>query len=120
MCTNCSIHGLLIKEYNGRLIGNFSVKRILETLHEHFYWPKMKHNVEILCSRCITCRQVKSKVLPQEIYTLLPVPNEPWVDIFCRHFLGLLSSKRDRDSIFVVVNRFSKTTHIIKLIMQLT
>jgi hypothetical protein len=41
------------------------------------------------------------------------VPTEPWVDISMDFVLDLLKSKKGRDSIFVVLDRFSKMTHFI-------
>jgi len=46
-------------------------------------------------------------------YIPFPVPKEPWVDIFLNFILGLPRSKRGRDLIFVIVDRFSKMTHFI-------
>ena len=79
----------------------------------NFFWPKMKHDVGRACARCITCRQSKSRVLPHGLYTPPPVPSAPWVDISMDFFLGLPRLRKGRDSIFVVVDRFSKMAHFI-------
>ena len=73
----------------------------------------MKHDVERICGRCITCRQAKSRLQPHGFYTPLPIPSEPWVDISMDFVLGLPRTKRGRDSIFLVVDRFSKMGHFI-------
>ena len=64
-----------------------------------FFLPKMKHDVERVYARCITCRQAKSRVLPYGLYSPL--------------LLGFSRSRKSRNSIFVVVNRFSKMAHLI-------
>ena len=91
---NSSMRELLVREaYGGGLMGHFGVRKTLDVLHEHFFWPKMKRDVERACARCISCRQAKSRVLPHGLYTPLPVPSAPWVDISMDFVLGLPRSR---------------------------
>ena len=53
----------------------------------------MKHDVEKICNRCIFYKKAKSKVLLHGLYTPLPIPNEPWVEISMDFVLGLARSK---------------------------
>jgi hypothetical protein len=72
-----------------------------------------KKDVQRICEKCITCRKAKSRTQPHGLYIPLPIPKEPWVDILMDFILGLPRSKWGRDSIFVIVDRFSKMTHFI-------
>ena len=109
-----SLRELLVREaHGGGLMGHFGIAKTLGVIQEHFYWPRMKRDVERVCSRCVTCRQAKSRVQSHGLYTPLPIPSAPWIDVSMDFVLGLPRSKRGRDSVFVVVDRFSKMAHFI-------
>ncbi|XP_022157993.1 uncharacterized protein LOC111024587, partial [Momordica charantia] len=53
---SCSIRELLVKEaHGGGLMAHFGVSKTYDMLAEHFYWPKMKHDVHKVCKHCIAC-----------------------------------------------------------------
>jgi hypothetical protein len=111
---NSSVRLLLLQEsHGGGLTGHFGQKKTYELLGDHFYWPKMRRDVIRFVERCITCHKAKSKLNPHGFYTPLLAPKIPWEDISMDFVLGLPRTQRGKDSVFVVVDRFSKMAHFI-------
>jgi hypothetical protein len=109
-----SIRLLFLQEvHGGGLMGHFGVKKTEDVLTAHFFWSKMRRDVERYVSRCMTCNKAKSRLNPHGHYMPLPIPSVPWEDISMDFVLGLLRTMRGKDSIFVVVDRFSKMAHFI-------
>ncbi|PKI52194.1 hypothetical protein CRG98_027414 [Punica granatum] len=109
-----SVRELLVREaHAGGLAGHFGEKKNLEMVKEHFYWPKMIRDVHWIIERCITCKRAKGKEAPHGLYRPLPVPDQPWIDLSMNFVLGLSRTQSGKDSILVVVDRFSKMTHFI-------
>ncbi|WVZ52125.1 hypothetical protein U9M48_003215 [Paspalum notatum var. saurae] len=99
--------------HGGGLMGHFGVYKTHEVLAAHFFWPRMLRDVKRLVARCTTCQKAKSRLSNHGLYMPLPVPTSPWLDISMDFVLGLPRTKKGRDSIFVVVDRFSKMAHFI-------
>jgi len=74
-----SVRLLFLQEaHGGGLMGHFGVKKTEDVLASHFFWPKMRRDVERYVSRCTTCNKAKSRLSPHGLYMPLPVPSVPW------------------------------------------
>ena len=93
-------------------MGHFGKKKMEEVLATDFFCLKMRRDVERFIARCTTCQKAKSRLNPHGyicLYLYLVFHGRIYLWIF----FGLPRTKKGRDSIFVVVNRFSKMPHFI-------
>ncbi|KAI4340744.1 hypothetical protein MLD38_025553 [Melastoma candidum] len=97
----------------GGAFAQYSTQAIDRFHQENFYWPQMEKQVRSLISRYAICHQAKSRVQLQGLYTLLPVPEQPWEHVSMDFVLELPMTQRRKDSIMVVVDRSSKMAYVI-------
>ncbi|GJT80769.1 reverse transcriptase [Tanacetum coccineum] len=108
---SCQNHAT--ETHEGGLAGHLGIDKTLKMLQNLFLWPKMERDVEHYVRRCLPCHQAKSHSSPHGLYMPLPVPVAPWEDISLDFVIGLPRTQRQKDSIMVVVDRFSKMAHFI-------
>jgi hypothetical protein len=75
LCVSASSVRLLFLQeaHGGDLMGHFRVKKTEGVLAAHFFWSKMRRDVERYMSRCTTCNKAKSRLNPHDLYMFLPV-----------------------------------------------
>jgi hypothetical protein len=111
---NCSMRENLLKEkHNGGLAGHFGHDKTFEKLSEEYFWPGMRLEVKKFVDRCRIFHHSKGRKQNMGFDQSLPIPERPWDEISMDFVLGLARTQRGHDSIFVVVERFSKMAHFI-------
>ncbi|RDX99431.1 Retrovirus-related Pol polyprotein from transposon 17.6, partial [Mucuna pruriens] len=89
-----SIRKLLVKKaHEGGFMGHFGELKTSKILNEQFYWPHMRKTVHNICEICLTCKLANSRVSPHGLYTPLPIPTSPWIDVSMDFILGFPRSK---------------------------
>lgn len=107
----CSLRIQLITELHNE--GHIGRDRTLQLVSSAYFWPSLRRDVERFVERCVVCQTSKGQASNAGLYHPLPVPTQPWTDISMDFVMGLPRTQRGFDSIFVVVDRFSKMVHFI-------
>jgi hypothetical protein len=97
----------------GGLSGHFGRNKTIEEVERQFFWSSLKRDAAKLVGQCRTCQLAKHRKQNTGLYTPLPVLTCPWQDVSMDFMLGLPRTAKKHDSIFVVVDRFSKMAHFI-------
>lgn len=87
--------------------------RTIKLVLGSYFWQSVRRDVARFVERCVVCQTSKGHATNGGLYMPLPVPTQPWTDISMDFVLGLSRTQRGFDSIFLVVDRFSKMAHFI-------
>ena len=95
-----SIHPVSTKMYND--------------LRGSFWWSSMKREIVEYVSQCDVCRRVKAEhQKPAGLLQPLKVPVWKWEEIGMEFITGLPRTSFGFDSIWVIVDRLTKSAHLI-------
>ena len=79
----------------------------------------MKRDVTEYVSNCLTCQQVKAKhQVPTGLLQPLPIPQWKWDNITMDFVSSLPLTQHKHDSVWVIVDNLTKSTHFILVRMD--
>ncbi|WVZ70583.1 hypothetical protein U9M48_019238 [Paspalum notatum var. saurae] len=83
-------------------------------LKQRFWWTRMKREIARYVSECDVCQRVKAEHLkPVGTLQPLPIPSWKWEGISMDFITGLPKTRDGYDSIWVIVDRLTKSAHFL-------
>ena len=85
-----------------------------QDLKTHFWWTKTKKEITAYVAKCDNCSGVKAVHLKSTgLLQPLPILDRKWEEISIDFITGLLVTQQGHDSIWVIVDRLTKSAHFI-------
>ena len=88
--------------------------KMYQDLRQHYWWTRMKREIAKYASECDVCQRIKASHL-KVVGTLQPlsIPSWKWEDISMDFIVGLPNTSQKHDSIWVIIDRLTKTAHFL-------
>jgi hypothetical protein len=88
--------------------------KLYQDLRQNYWWTRMKREIAKYVSECDVCQRIKASHL-KVAGTLqpLPIPSWKWEDISMDFIVGLPNTSQKHDSIWVIIDRLTKTAHFL-------
>ncbi|KAI9105147.1 hypothetical protein K1719_022676 [Acacia pycnantha] len=87
-----------------------------QNLKQGYWWPKMKHDVINFVMKCLTCQKVKIEhQKPPGLLQPLEIPQWKWDSISMDFIVGLPETAARHNSIWVIVDRLTKSAHFLPI-----
>lgn len=88
--------------------------KMYQDLKEAYWWPNMKRDVAEYVALCDVCQRVKAEhQRPAGLLQPLKIPEWKWDEIGMDFIVGLPKTAAGYDSIWVIVDRLTKTARFI-------
>ncbi|GJT91669.1 putative reverse transcriptase domain-containing protein [Tanacetum coccineum] len=90
--------------------------KMYQDLKKLYWWPNMKAEIATYVSKCLTCAKVKAEhQKPSGLLQQPEIPEWKWEKITMDFVSGLLRTPSGYDSIWVIVDRLTKSAHFLPM-----
>nr|GFA80470.1 putative reverse transcriptase domain-containing protein [Tanacetum cinerariifolium] len=91
-------------------------EKMYQDVKKLYWWPNMKADIAMYVSKCLTCAGVKAEhQRPSGLLVQLAIPEWKWDNITMDFITKLLKSSQGIDTIWVIVDRLTKSAHFLPI-----
>nr|GEU60427.1 putative reverse transcriptase domain-containing protein [Tanacetum cinerariifolium] len=99
---------------------NYSIHRGLDKMYHDlkmlYWWPNIKAKIFTHVSKCLTCAKVKAEYQkPSGLLVQLEIPQWKWEKIIMDFVTKLSKTSSGQDTIWVIVDRLTKSSHFLSM-----
>nr|GEV75101.1 putative reverse transcriptase domain-containing protein [Tanacetum cinerariifolium] len=90
--------------------------KMYQDMKKLYWWPNMKANITAYVSKCLTCAKVKAEhQRPSGLLVQPMIPEWKWDNIMMDFITKLPKSPQGFDTIWVIVDRLTKSAHFLPI-----
>ena len=105
---------ILEKAHSGSLAMHLGSTKMYQDLKVSYWWSGMKRDVSKFVTKCLVCQKVKAEhQVPSGLLQPIRIPERKWDQITMDFVVRLPLTDRKHDSVWVVVDRLTKSTHFL-------
>ncbi|GJY67612.1 putative reverse transcriptase domain-containing protein [Tanacetum coccineum] len=91
-------------------------EKMYQDVKKLYWWPNMKADIDTYVSKCLTCARVKAKhQRPSGLLVQPTIPEWKWDNITMDFITKLPRSSQGFDTIWVIVDRLTKSAHFLPI-----
>ncbi|GKA34046.1 reverse transcriptase domain-containing protein [Tanacetum coccineum] len=100
--------------HNTRYSMHLGVDKMFYDLRDMYWWPGMKRDIAMYVSKCLTCSKVKAEhQRPSGLLQQPEIPEWKWDNITMDFIMKLPRIKSRHATIWVIVDRLTKSAHFL-------
>ncbi|GJR21574.1 putative reverse transcriptase domain-containing protein [Tanacetum coccineum] len=91
-------------------------EKMYQDMKKLYWWPNMKADIATYVSKCLTCARVKAEhQRPSGLLVQPEIPEWKWDNIMMDFITKLPKSSQGFDTIWVIVDRLTKSAHFLPI-----
>jgi hypothetical protein len=107
---------ILFEMHDSKIAGHSGIERTTRNISKHFYWIGMNKEIKKYVQSCDSCQKVKASNQKEAgLLQSIPIESVPFRSISMDFITNLPKTKSGNETIFVVVDRFSKMAEFIAM-----